>query len=523
MAQYSVLLATQGTYPYSSGGVSTWCDILCTQLHDIDFTVYALVGMPQSEPLFVLPPNVRELIPVPMWGMQEPTEYIQRQMPFRAFVRRKYATSSDVIEHLFIPLLVRLLEHIFAEHHDQRTLNATGTTLYELWRYFQHYDWNSTWKSERAWEAFLNTCLAQYSLNPIRFPIADMPSVHDISSAMRSLHHHLMMLNAPVPRTDIVHSTLAGFAGIVGVIAKHAYGTPLVVTEHGIFVREQYMAVSSDHTTSPFFKRFMLSFSNLVCKLMYLYADCISPVCDFNARWEREYGAASSKIHRIYNSVDAQFFVPQPKSPETAHRPTVTAAARVFPLKDLETMIRSAALVRERVPDVQYIVYGATGDEPEYYQRCLALVERLNLRNTFTFYGLHPRSPAMYTNGDITMLSSMSEAFPFAVLESMSCGRPVVATDVGGIREVLEGFGLIVPPRNPEALADAAVQLLLDDAWRAELGKKGREQVLRQYQAHVMLDEYRAVYTTVAQTAQRVLANAQTISTIEQSRAMLAR
>jgi polysaccharide biosynthesis protein PelF len=487
--------------------------MLCKQMSEVQFTLYAMTGIPQTEPMFALPPNADQIIRVPLWGMQEPAEFIRTDLSVRELHARKQAFTEAAAEFGFVPHLRRLLWSIYAEQFgvfDASSPESThadecGRALYEMWKYFQRYDWNSTWKASITWESFAGETMRffdnlqqRFNEDPERFreylPDFEIPTIHDLTTSLRALHHHLMFLNASLPQHDIVHSTLAGFAGMAGILAKHAYGTPFVVTEHGIFVREQYISIANDQTLSPVVKRFLLAFSNLSCKLIYAYADAIAPVCAYNSRWEIEYGADPAKIHCIYNSVDTAFFVPQPKPPETAQHPTVVASARVFALKDIETMIRAAWFTRKVIPDVQFIVFGATGDEPEYYERCLALVRDLGLSEAFTFAGLQPRSPRMYTTGDISVLSSISEAFPYAVLEAMSCERAVVATDVGGIREVLHGCGIVVPPRNPEAFSEAIIQLLNNAELRTMMGKKGREETIANYQAHTTIDGYRALY-----------------------------
>ena len=83
----------------------------------------------------------------------------------------------------------------------------------------------------------------------------------------------------------------------------------------------------------------------------------------------------------------------------------------------------------------------------------------------------------------------------------MSCARPVVATDVGGVREALEGFGLVVPPLDFEALGEAAVELLRDDEMRLELGRRAREQVLAHYRVTQSVDAYHKVYARLVSSA----------------------
>lgn len=487
----SVLLCTQGTYPYSSGGVSTWCDLLCRQLPEVDFTLYALTGQPQTRPLYALPDNVRRTIAVPMWGMQDPSEYVASHLTFRQVSERKRATTPEIIEHAFAPHLMALARNILS---PAPSLAKAGRAIYEIWKYTQTYDWNASWKASVTWEAFLDEIRAAVKLFPETYPSAEAPSLNDATASLSMLSHLLMCLNAPLPRASIVHSTLAGFAGIAGILAKYEYDTPFVVTEHGIFVREQYMYISQESSYTPFSKRFLVNFSNLICRLTYATADVIAPVCDYNQRWELRFGAEAEKIERIYNSIDTDFFQPHPKPPETERFPTVVAATRVFPLKDIETMIRAAALVRERIANARFIVFGSTTDEPEYYARCVALMDKLRLGRNFRFAGLCERSHRIYTTGDISVISSVSEAFPFAVLESMACGRPVVATDVGGIREVLDGLGVLVPPRNPEALADGIVSLLTDESLRRNLAEKARAEVVAKYHKEMFTNAYSELY-----------------------------
>jgi glycosyltransferase involved in cell wall biosynthesis len=92
------------------------------------------------------------------------------------------------------------------------------------------------------------------------------------------------------------------------------------------------------------------------------------------------------------------------------------------------------------------------------------------------------------------VLSSITDAFPYTVLESMACARPVVGTDVGGVREALDGFGMVVPPRDPEAFGLAVAALFDDDEFRRELGRRAREEVLAKYRTSDSVGAYWAAY-----------------------------
>jgi glycosyltransferase involved in cell wall biosynthesis len=266
-----------------------------------------------------------------------------------------------------------------------------------------------------------------------------------------------------------------------------------VVTEHGVWVRERYISISTGPFTD-YGKRFLMGLSRYLARVNYRTADLISPVTGFNRRWELPYGAPPHRVETIANGIDPGLFVPAAKPPSTAGRPTVVAAARVFPLKDIETMIRAADVARRLLPEVQFLVYGSLDADLPYVERCRALIAELGLEDTFVFAGHHTKPADLYNEGDISALSSISEGFPYTVLESMACARPVVATDVGGVREALEDYGILVPPRDHVAFGEACVTLLRNPELRGRMGRQAREAVLARFRTSHSIGAYREVY-----------------------------
>ena len=104
----------------------------------------------------------------------------------------------------------------------------------------------------------------------------------------------------------------------------------------------------------------------------------------------------------------------------------------------------------------------------------------------------------IFNEGDISILTSISEGFPYTVIESMSCGRPVVATDVGGIKDALEDCGILCKPRSPEEIAEGVVTLLEDTDLRIELGNKSREKVLLNFTTDRSVKNYLESYKKLA-------------------------
>jgi glycosyltransferase involved in cell wall biosynthesis len=477
MAEGTILLCTEGTYPYAGGGVSTWCDILCNELTEYEFVLYAVTGAPEVRLHYELPANARRLLHVPLWGVSQPADYVLAGVAPRELRARRRRTTRRVVEAEFLPLLRRLMAGL-----EGAPAERDGRLLWELWRFFAEHDWRASWKSQAAWDLFRTELHGTHDA-----------TVEDLAAAFGWLYHCLMPLAAPLPRTDLVHTTIAGFPGLAGIVAHYERGTPFVVTEHGVWLRERYIAISAGDFT-PFAKRFLIDLSRYVGQANYACADVVAPVTDFNRRWELPCGVPAERIVTIPNGVDPALFAPRPKPARTAGRPTVVAAARVFPLKDIETMIRSAAVARREIPDVQYLVYGSLEADRPYVERCRALIAELDLAGTFEFAGHHPKPAELYADGDVCALSSISEAFPYTVLEAMACARPVVATDVGGVKEALDGYGLVVAPRDHEALGAAIVTLLRDDLLRVQMGRQAREAVLARFRISSSVNGYRRLY-----------------------------
>jgi len=500
----SVLFETEGTYPFVGGGVSTWCDILVRELPQVDYHICAITGDPNVALKYELMPNVLQVIHVPLWGTEEPAEFILPEVPFSEIYQRKQETTSLVIEERFIPLFRHFLQGLEETRAD---MAPYGRTIYQLYHYFQQYDYVESFKAPQVWKVFQEEMLRPYrepasvrrsSARSDDFLPEERPNLYDLTTGLRWLNKLLMVLNVPIPDTGVSHATIAAFVGLASVIAKLEYDTPMLLTEHGVYIRERYIHVSATDLTC-FLKRFLINLSAYMSRLCYTYADQISPVCNFNRRWEKLYGVPDEKLRTIYNGVKPGVFVPEPKPEKTRGRPTVVAAARVFPLKDILTMIRTAAVVRWTIPDVHFIAYGSLTADPPYVEKCQALIAELELEGTFELGGFHNEPAKIFTEGDISILSSISEGFPYTVLESMSCGRPVVATDVGGVREALEGFGVVCKPRDPESLAAGVIKLLQDDELRQMLGRKARNEVLAKYNTSISVDAYWESYQRLAQ------------------------
>jgi len=476
----SVLMTTEGTYPYSAGGVSTWCDALLRNTPDVKWTLLPLMMNPHIEQKFDPPHNVRKILNVPLWGIEEPAEF-NGDIPFAQLYDRKRRTSEQTIELEFLPLFRELLRIICSDPSDSATL---GRVFVQLEDYFRAHDYNETFKSRCVWRTFKEE-VERYT---------EGSSIFDLTECLRWLYHFLVVLNVRVPKTSVTHSTAAAFCGIPCMTARVRHGTPMILTEHGVYLREQYLFLSRFRRLF-FCKQFLLNLITAVVRANYHFADVVAPVCHYNTRWEIAHATPQQKIRVIYNGVDPELFAPS--SRVHGSDPHIVATARIDPLKDIETLLRVAARLKSTHPRAKFTVFGAVADEP-YYRRCLTLRKRLGVEDTVNLGSATNDVVSAYHDADVVLLTSISEAFPYSVIEAMSCEKAIVASDVGGVGEALEGCGVLVKPRNDEQFAAEIGNLLDNPPLRLRLGAKARARVMDEFRLDHTIGKYLDLYRSLA-------------------------
>ncbi len=161
--------------------------------------------------------------------------------------------------------------------------------------------------------------------------------------------------------------------------------------------------------------------------------------------------------------------------------PVVGIVASLTPVKAIDVLIRAAADLVPRHPDLRVLI---TGDGPER-GALQDLIIRLNLNHAVRLLGPRADVRDVLTAVDIGVCCSTSEGSPLSVLEYMQQGLPVVATAVGGVPDLIEHGvnGLLVPPRSPDALASAIATLLADREQMRVMGKRAQE---RQRSEHTL-------------------------------------
>jgi glycosyltransferase involved in cell wall biosynthesis len=194
------------------------------------------------------------------------------------------------------------------------------------------------------------------------------------------------------------------------------------------------------------------------------------------AEVQRVFGLPASAVEAIPNQVDlAGFRSAESKVPAT--RPTLLFAGRLEYEKGVQILLRAVRLVARRLPWVRLRIVG----RGTYAGELERLAGRLGLAGRVRFDGWveADRLRELYAATDLVVVPSLYEPFGLVALESMACGIPVVASDTGGLPELIEdeGSGILVPPGDHVALARALLRLLSDRELAQRLGRAGRAAV----------------------------------------------
>jgi glycosyltransferase involved in cell wall biosynthesis len=480
----AVALVNEGTYPYVTGGVSTWCDQLVRGLSEVTWHLVTIVGVEPARPALAVPDNVGSLITVPVWGAE-------RKPRFRALAAAdrmcRGMLGDDPADHAQFAAAMHELATVAQDRHNFREVVVSRPRL-------DHNIREVVPIRRPGWHPLLGVPLADILLDAwaeaaargVRLPRLTLREADD---AAILLEHAVRPLAAPVPDVDVVHANANGLASLVAMAAKWRTGVPFLMTEHGVYLRERYLA-SADQ--SPGVKAALLRFHRALARLAYAEADAITPVSGFNRRWEVRHGADPDKVHVIPNGVDPGRFARLDDEPAV---PTISWVGRIDPLKDLETLIRALALVRKEVPEARLHLAGPVpaGNEA-YAQTCHDLVAELGLTGAVTFAGPCRSSREAFAAGHVAALSSISEGMPYTVVEAMMCGRATVSTDVGGVAEMVGETGLVVSPRDPKAFAAACVSLLRDPVHRADLVERAHARALDRFTLDRCVSSYRDRY-----------------------------
>jgi glycosyltransferase involved in cell wall biosynthesis len=277
------------------------------------------------------------------------------------------------------------------------------------------------------------------------------------------------LLHAPVPEAALYHTVSTGWAGLVAATQRVRHDRPMLLTEHGIYSRERRMEIDQAEwiyvqrqapmtlSAGPgFFKELWTRLFEHLSRITYAHADRIVTIFEGNRQAQIRDGADPAKTLVVPNGINMEPLAALPRVEAAPGEFRIGFVGRVVPIKDVKTFIRAVKIVSATLIDV-------------------------------------------------LVLTSISEGLPLVILEAAAAGIPVVSTDVGACRELLEGSqpadralgasGLVTGLADPGSTAQAILSLARDPGLREEMGRAARNRVRAHYQESDLIRRYREIYT----------------------------
>ena len=287
---------------------------------------------------------------------------------------------------------------------------------------------------------------------------------------------------------NILHLYFTGFLSPYPWVARLRGVAKVFFTDQGSHP-EGYVA-----TRRPMWKR-------LAARALNLPLNQVICISDYNMDCMLRRGLIDAgRVMRIYNSVDlaaahgdgAAFRL---RHGVPAAAPVVAQVSWMIPEKGITDLVEAARIVLQRIPPAHFLLAGEGQHRDEY----MAMARTLGMEEHFTWTGLvhNPVAEGLYAAADVVcQVSRWEEAFGWVIAEAMAAGRPLVATRVGGIPELVTdgGNGFLVAPRAPAEIAERLVQLLEDSALRARMGAAGRLAAERKFDLASNLDTLMRAY-----------------------------
>lgn len=489
-----VCLLLEGTYPYVSGGVSTWVDQILQSMPDINFGIVYLGASAHETRIlrYRIPPNVTLLREVFIHDIPDYTPSLSSRTKLRPQLWREFeAYLRSVFQGA--PL-------------DLAQLRELALAPGGIVDFFQEFA-----GSQHAWQA---------GVRLYKEAIPEGASFIDFFWTLRFINLPLLqLLRTPVVEARVYHSACTGYAGALGALFSRLTGAPLMVTEHGIYTRERRIEIfdadwicgdpdvplSLDMARkSNFYKEWWVNFFLSLSRTAYDTSAMVYSLFNANRRDQISDGADANRLKIVPNGIEIARYRQLKTRMRGKDDPYIVGyIGRIAPIKDVKTLIRSLDVLKSSGMKFEALLMGPADEDEQYAAECQELVQSLGLSQQVVFTG-PVRVLEWLPKVDVIVISSISEGLPFAILEAGCAALPVVSTDVGACRELLEGRtaedkalgagGIVVPVASPSELGAALARLGNDRELSLRMGESSRKRMYRYYDLAGVMHTYRQEY-----------------------------
>ena len=508
-----VMLLLEGTFPYVSGGVSSWVNQIIRGFPELTFGAVFLGSRAEDYPemRYELPSNFVHIEVHYMHDSVAPPAITSMRGDADAFARNAALHDALRASRERIEASAGALDPTDATGRAGELLASVIPMLSGKGKLSE----DAFLYSERSWE-FITANYREHCTDP---------SFVDYFWTVRIMHApiwKLMKIADKLIPADCYHTISTGYAGFLGALLKHRTRKPLILSEHGIYTKERKIDLfqstwirdnrglfEKDPSQVGYFRDMWIRFFEAMGRMCYDASNRIVALYETNRLRQIADGAPPERTMNVANGINlprlAQLRDKRAYGPNGEPPKTLCLIGRVVPIKDIKTFIRAMKTVCDAIPEAEGWIAGPEDEDKAYAQECRAIAASLGLEDRVKFLGFQKINELLPKVG-LGVLSSISEALPLVLLEGFAAGVPAVATDVGSCRQLIFGLteddrqigasGDIVRIADPEALAQAAIRLLSDPvAWRAAQ-QAGIERVERFYTQEMMFGHYREIYDT---------------------------
>ena len=464
-----VCIVAEGCYPYVTGGVSGWINSMIKSFPDIDFVVLAIIANRSMSGKFVyeLPQNVSAVYEA--YLDDKNYDKPSRNRKIKRMGEREYSALRSIVLNYKVDWEC-LFEYISSPGVSVDEI-LMGPDFYDIVKELYYRDYYYVVFSDFLW-----------TLRSIYLPL-------------------LLCMKTEIPKADLYHCVATGYAGVLGSMAKHFYGSKLLVSEHGIYTREREEELLKASWVKGVYKNIWIDQFKKMSHLAYRDAGIVTCLFGHAKRLQTELGCDPRKIWITPNGIDVDGFAAVPgKQPEDEGWINIGAVLRVTPIKDVKTMIRAFAYAKQRYSRLKLWIMGPMEEDETYAKECVELVDVLNVKDVIFTGRINTKE--YIGRMDVTILTSISEGQPLTILESYAAHVPVIATDVGNCSGLIFGeegdefgeAGILTHIMNVEEIADAMVRMAEDKNMRLTMGENGYRRADSYYRLEDMKKKYTQIY-----------------------------
>ena len=466
-----ICFIAEGCYPYVVGWVSSWVHSMIKNFPNQEFILLTIVANRDASGKFAyeLPENVTEVYEVYLedvdWGS------VNRHNKTRLNKKEYQALRSLILNH-----------------------EVEWDNIFEFF-HKKNISLNQLLMGEDFYHAVLDAYNLQY------------PEIvfSDFLWTMRSMYLPLFFcLMTEIPKADVYHAVATGYAGVLGSMGKYFRSGQLIISEHGIYTREREEELIKAEWVQKVYKKIWIQQFRKMSKVSYERADIVTSLYQHAQELQIELGCPKEKTIVTPNGINYERFKElsqcPPEQKEYIH---IGAVLRVTPIKDVKTMIQAFGYAKKRQPQLKLWIMGPFNEDPDYAAECFRMVEAMQIQDV-EFTGRIQVTDYLGWM-DVTILTSISEGQPLTILESYAAHVPVIATDVGNCRGLIEGeeddfgrAGIITHIMNVGEIAEAMVYMARNPEERKAMGEAGYKRLMKRYKIEDMKQKYEEIYRECA-------------------------